>query len=244
MTTLAMKNLVDDTFNRLFSIMVGVSAVAHVLFFIGGFVLPPLFTPKLPDQKVIQIEMIVQELPKGAKIGTQAPSKSQTAARAPDHSLPWKKKPEKLTGMAMKKAEPKIKSKRLNYKQRKQQDAIDRIRKLREVREGGGGTGTKSGGNVFAIYVARVKRRIEDVWVLPPGLTPEDKASKVRCQIKIGPNGSILSAHVIKSSGLAHLDRSASAAISAAGTLPQPPPLIAKELAEKGMIITFDPLSK
>ena len=146
--------------------------------------------------------------------------------------------------MAMKKKDPKIRSKRLNYKQRRRQDAVERVRKLRETREGGGGQGNRSGGNIFAIYLARVKRRIEAVWTLPPSLSPEDKAHKVYCRVKIGANGSIVGAYVSKSSGLPHLDRSAMAAISAVGTVPQPPPLIAAELASKGMLIAFDPLTK
>lgn len=245
MVTATMKQMTIDNFDRLLSITIGISALLHVVVLVLGLVVPPLFASPPPPTDVIQIEMLVKDLPKGPNIGTQAPTKTQTAARAPDHTLPWKKKPEKVTGgMAMKKKAPKVKSKRLNYKERRRSSAIDRIKKLKEAKAGGGGESKKSGGNVFAVYLARVQRRMQAAWKLPPGLSAEDRAHKVYCRIKVGANGAIISSYVIQSSGLPHLDRSAMAAISAVGTVPPPPPLIAKELAEKGMRIAFDPLTK
>ncbi len=232
-----------DAFDRLFGVMIAASAVSHVIFFVLSLIVPPMFE-KPPVENIIQIHTIVNNLPKGPKIGTQAPTKTVSAARAPDHTIPWKTKEKELGKMALNKRAPKIKSKRLNYKERRRSEALEKIRKLKEAKEGGGGPGKSSGGHVFSIYLARVKRKLEAAWRLPPGLSPAERANKVRCKIKIGPNGAIVSHYVIRSSGLPHLDRSATAAISAVGTVPPPPLLIQKRLQAQGMVITFDPLRK
>jgi TonB family protein len=244
MTSLALKNFGFESFDRFFGIMIAVSAGVHVFAFITTLIIPPFFSDKPPKENVIQIEMLVPNLPKGPNIGTQAPSKNVTAARTPDHSKPGQKKKVKTETMAMKKKAPKVKSHRLNYKERKLSSAIDNIRKLKDAKTGGGGTGKQSGGNVFSVYMSRVQRRLQTAWTLPPGLSGADKSKKVRCRIKISSSGAITSYYVIKSSGLPHLDKSALAAISAVGTVPPPPPLAAKELGSKGMSVTFDPMVK
>lgn len=234
----------EDLFDKLFTFMIAASAVIHLVVAVMVIFLPPVFSHEPPKENVIQVEMLIKDLPEGPKIGTQAPTKNVSAARAPDHTLPWKKKAEEKAAMAMKQKSKKIQSKRINYKERERSSAIDRIKQLKSAQEGGGGSATQSGGNVFSIYLARVKRRIEAAWTLPPGLTSEEKGQKVFCKIKVGANGSIIASFVTKSSGLPHLDRSALAAISAVGTLPEPPPLIVKTLSTSGMRIVFDPMVK
>ncbi len=104
MATAALHNISAGTFDRLLSITIGISAVTHVVILIAALVVPSMLASPPPQEEVIKIEMLVKDLPKGPNIGTQAPIKSQTAARTPDHSLPWKKKKEKVSGqMAMKK---------------------------------------------------------------------------------------------------------------------------------------------
>lgn len=243
MSTRAANIISFDNFDKLFGFMIAVSAVSHLILLVLSLVVPPMFSEP-PKENVIQIHAVVNTLPKGPKIGTQAPTKTVTAARAPDHTIPWKTKEKAIDKMGLNKTAPKIKSKRLNYRERQRSEALDKVRKLKEAKEGGGGSGKTSGGNVFSIYLARVKRMLETAWRLPPGLTPADRSNKVRCRIKISPNGAIISHYVIKTSGLPHLDRSATAAISAVGTVPPPPPLIQKRLQSEGMVITFDPLRK
>jgi TonB family protein len=245
MATVALGQSNYDMFDRLFAVMIGASIAAHLILLITALVVPPLFNSDPEPEKVIQIEMLIKDLPKGPNIGTQASWKNVSAARAPDHRKAAERaKKEKHETMSMKKKAPKIKSKRLNYKERARQTALERVKQLKEAKAGGGGSANKSGGNVFAIYLARVKRRLQAAWSLPPGLSPAEKSKKVVCRIKINSNGVISAQWVARSSGLPHLDRSATAAISAVGSVPPPPPLVAAELAGKGMSVTFDPMTK
>lgn len=238
----------NDLFNKLFTVAIGLSAVLHVALVVAALIVPPIFADKpSSEENIIKIETLIKQLPKGPNVGTQAPTKSLTAAHRPDHrkaSDIAKEKKIKPGQMGLKKKTRKIESKRINYRERKRQSAIERIKAVKDAKTGGGGSAKKSGGNIFSIYLARVTRKLQAAWVLPPGLSPEDRRKKVRCRIKISSNGSILSSYVIRSSQLPHLDRSALAAISAVGSVPPPPVLIAKELAEKGLPITFDPITK
>ena len=237
----------QETFDKLFGIMIAVSAVVHVVLFATAILVPRMFHKPAPAPAIIEIDKLLTQLPKGPKIGTQAPIKNQTAAREPDHrksvDIAKDNKREK-SPMAMKQQKPKIKSKRLNYREREAQRAIERIKSLKNVKEGGGGTGDKSGGNIYAIYAAQIRRRLQNAWSLPPGLSSADKAKKVGVRVKIGASGAVTTYFVAKSSGVATLDRSAKAAVSAVGVFPKPPPLIAKQLVEQGIYVTFDPLTK
>lgn len=248
MTNVIVKEMNNDLFNKLFTIAVGISVALHVALVVVTLIVPPIFAQKHPpEENIIKIESLIKRLPKGANVGTQAPTKSQTAAHRPDHrkaSDIAKENKVKPGQMGMAKKTRKIESKRINYRERSRQSAIERIKALKDVKSGGGGSGNKSGGNIYGIYLARVKRKLQAAWVLPPGLSPEDRRKKVLCRVKISSNGSILSSYITRSSELPHLDRSAMAAIAAVGSVPPPPVLIAKELEQKGLTIGFDPVTK
>jgi colicin import membrane protein len=69
------------------------------------------------------------------------------------------------------------------------------------------------------LIMTAIQQKVERNWLRPPGI-PENLSCEVR--VRLGANGSVLLANVIKTSGNAGFDRSVESAVSKADPLPMP----------------------
>jgi colicin import membrane protein len=88
-----------------------------------------------------------------------------------------------------------------------------------------------------AQYIPAIQRRVEQAWLRPAGV-PDGLTCVL--QVRLGIDGSVLSAQVIQSSGNAAFDRSAEQAVIKASPLPIPQdPQIAANF--RNLVFRFQP---
>lgn len=86
---------------------------------------------------------------------------------------------------------------------------------------GGGGGGSGGASSALSVYAQIVEKLIKSNWRFPVALTKERLIAVI--EVKISPDGKILSSRLVKSSGRPDLDSSALRAISDTDSLPAPP---------------------